>query len=112
MTLLGPVSCLGRLCLWMVCAHDLQSTCCPAPSPANHKWKGSQGRQRVCVGNDQRIRGFLKSLAKSWIYTLAGEARRALWEYLETPAHPELKGGRGPDMPTLMENSSTHTAGR
>ena len=51
-------------------------------------------------------------MAKSWVYTLAGEARRALWEHLETLAHPELKGRRGPDTPALMENSPTHTAGR
>ena len=66
----------------------------------------------MCVGNDQRIQGFLKSLANSWVYTLAGEARRALWEHLETLAHPELKERRGPDTPALMENSPTHTAGR
>lgn len=81
--------------------HTLQTT--------NGKDRRGDGAR---VGNDQRIRGFLKSLVKSWIYTLAGEARKAHWEHLETLAHPELKGGRGPDTPALMENSSMHTAGR
>lgn len=66
----------------------------------------------MCVGIHRRVRGFLKSLVKSWMYTLAGEARRTLWEHLETSVYPEWKGERGPDAPSLMGNSSAHTAGR
>ena len=109
-TLFGLVSCLGKLCLWMVCAYALQRAAQPHALPTTNG-KGGRG-DGTCVGIHQRVRGFLKSLVKSWIYTLAGEVRRTLWEHLETSVYPEWKGERGPDMPSLMGNSSARTAGR